>query len=499
MYLIPQQEWISWRDAIWSIVGYEPRIGEQQGFHNAEQPNKIIIAGNQFGKSYALAKEALPLLLLPNRHIGILGATSELASEEYNYIEVDLYKLVEAGFLSEKDFQYNVKNHTLTFKHGRSRTNWSWLKVGSSRNSAVYEGKQLDLLIISEASNEGMNVDWIIHKMPSRLMTRQGCYLIATTPLEAGKLYFWTKKQKTRKDCYYRDKIPTHDNPLISREVLQNIKDTMPATYYNERILGQWQSYGGLVMTEFTKKAHVFESYNELPNDLSIWGGMDFGEVAMSVFLIIGHSASTGAYYVLDELAREGVPIQRFCLMIKNFLAEPKGYHRNQGLGYKDFPIFSEDAKAGYIHEFNVAGFDQVHPARKQLYENYHKESIRYVNGMYKRDELFIFAGCQNLIENNENYAWDKETGDPKKGFEDSVDALRYAIYGDLLGCGFTAQQIFDVFSVIDRSKKIEVPQGKLYDDNEQRKLNEDERPHPVVISRKMNLDAHDSMNAWGN
>ena len=82
--------------------------------------------------------------------------------------------------------------------------------------------------------------------------------------------------------------------------------------------------------------------------------------------------------------------------------------------------FYCDDARPDYVYEFKGT------QANKAVIEG-----ITYVAELLKNNRLFIMPSCKNLLTEIFEYSWNERTGkeEPIKNKDDSLDALRYALY----------------------------------------------------------------------
>jgi len=442
--------WQAWRDIVWQntptgiMPRYVPSI-RQLDFHDAPEPKRIFIAGNRFGKSLAGAKEILPLILLPRKNIGLVASEMSLTDPELNYVLEDLnyFCLHNLFGMTDSTIEAKLKKNYYIIKHG-AKSNWSYIYYDSTAKKIALEGKEFDLIVPCEAAHPQFKTNWLVQYMGPRLSSRKGVWFMLMTPCERGEFYVWLQNQKSRKDVYYRDEVHSLESPFSYPEFLNDMKDTMPEHFYNERFGGQWQSYGGLIMNEFRPQKNIIYDVNNLPDDLRLFGGIDFGPIDPNVLLVIGHSKSENAYYCLNELFIPRISIQEFAIQCIKFLNE-------LGLNHSNIPLYGDTAKEGYLRQFREAGFKNITPAPKALLReyDYYMESLHQVNGLFKINKLFICSGLRELLLCINNYSWNSVTQKPKHEFSHGPDALRYAIFGDMFSRGFSPKQVFELYKRI--------------------------------------------------
>jgi len=406
-----------------------------------EERNGNMNGSNRCGKTRVGSVEGLSVILLPNRSVWCIGAISELARHEWNYIVSDLMWLWDQGLLGIFGIfdKPRIKEH-----EGKIfLSNGSFCHVKSMLRPSTLEGIALDLIILAELSNPQSNVDWVQHMMLPRLIDYAGSWIAFYTHLQNPDLKCWVEDMIAEGSVHHISGISAYDVPHIDNDELELLKKTMPKDYFNERILGEYVEYVGKVYSEFVDDIHIFDDMNELPSDCTYFAGVDFGEAALHACILTAHSRTTNTYYIIDEVTIKSPSVQLFFEEIKSRLTQ-------WGYNYQTFPLYGDDDAASCILEMRAYGLDNLRPANKKLYKDYWLESIRRINGLFHEGRIKVHSECKTTLRELRNYLWDRKSKKPMDKFNDCLDALRYGIFANLFTSGVSPSDIFDTIKIFE-------------------------------------------------
>ena len=204
------------------------------------------------------------------------------------------------------------------------------------------------------------------------------------------------------------------DNPFLSEEYvreLEEMKVRNPARYkvYG---LGEWGvNVDGLVFSNW--RVSNFD-YTQIEGELLI--GLDFGfinDISAIVASII--CEETKQIYVFRTYGARGKTNSELAAIIKD-------------LGFSKSVIIADSAEPKSIEEIRREGVSRIRNSTKG------KDSI--IHGIQKLQnyEIIVHPSCGGLIEEFENYTWekDKNTGTflnkPIDSYNHYIDALRYSL-----------------------------------------------------------------------
>jgi len=424
-YKLDLDYWFDWQDYVWNMVNYKP-YPWQRNFHKRMEKDAILHATNQGGKSLMKAMEALPLLLLPNQHIWVVSATFELGTYEWIYcIEGEPtagilgINQLKRKYRKYRDIRVNEAKHEI-------KTPWaSFIKAKSIRTGGAEEAEGVDWMMISEASNKNMPVNYYEQYMEPRLIVRNGSFGIATTLRGKGGFVNWCRERAKRDDCYYATGITAYDCPHITKEAIDRAEEIMPTKYFEERFLGMAVAYLGEIIRSYNiydnvlfqsevediKKAIVFDKCD-------IFGSVYYGFGAKrSFFLLLAHNYETDQLYVIDEIV-EDEPITALALARKIANLFDKWEIDS------DKTIYSNQTLCDTLYTCDLSGADFIDD------EDALESSLGRTDSYFELNKIEVAKNLEGMKFSLDNYIWDREKDAPLQENFEGVECLRIAIEG---------------------------------------------------------------------
>lgn len=203
------------------------------------------------------------------------------------------------------------------------------------------------------------------------------------------------------------------DNKFLSeeyRQELERLKDRNPA-YYRIYCLGEFATLDKLVFPTYTTK---IISDNDIKG-LKRWIGLDFGYINDPSALVWGFiDTSKRKIYVTGEYVKRGMRNDEIAETIISL-----GLHKDKSFG--------DSAEPKSIDEIKSKGVN-IEPTVKG------KDSVIHGIQWIQQYELIIDERCFKVIEELDNYTWqkDKQTGEyinePVDTFNHTIDAIRYGL-----------------------------------------------------------------------
>lgn len=225
------------------------------------------------------------------------------------------------------------------------------------------------------------------------------------------------------------------DNPGLSEEYKENLRNTLVGADYDRDVLGQWSASSDRIFKHFSESRHVIRELPPIERYLAV--GFDYGDSAFSSAVVIGQTFD-GKLVVVDEFGysakkegnRQLAPSELASLFIEWL---------NTLDGVPDY-IFVDPGGggAGFMKQLLVdpnitPWYGAVGQAKKGAGSII--TGIGYVKSLMAQDRLLVHARCENLIREFFAYSWDTEASERKNedvplsdGNDHFVDALRYAL-----------------------------------------------------------------------
>jgi PBSX family phage terminase large subunit len=230
---------------------------------------------------------------------------------------------------------------------------------------------------------------------------------------------------------YYALHFGVDDNPYLSEDFKQTLRETLTGLFYRRNYLGEWCLAEGAIFDFLDKKIHVVK---RPPRAAEFWiAGIDYG--ASNAFACVLLGFSSGNY------AQEGAHMW----VEKEYYwdSEKMGRQKRNSEFARDLVAFFDgySVRACYIDpsaeafqvELRHIGIRAVH-ADNDVYNG-----IMTMTNLLAEGSLTICESCPNLIREMEGYVWDPKKSargldEPFKENDHAVDALRYAVRSFLKG-----------------------------------------------------------------
>ena len=228
------------------------------------------------------------------------------------------------------------------------------------------------------------------------------------------------------------------DNNFIDDTVKENIEElaNRNEAYYKIYALGEFATLDKLVFPKYEKTLLSREELVDLPS----FFGLDFGFVNdPSAFIHIKIDERNKRLYFVEEYVRKGMLNDEIAKVIKN-------------LGYAKEVITADSAEQKSVSELRRHGIDRIVGAKKP------PGSILQGIQFMQQYDLIADERCVKLIEELENYTWqkDRKSGEyvnkPSDTYNHVIDASRYAIQGYT---GYNKQKNTDIKKQINLARRL--------------------------------------------
>lgn len=221
----------------------------------------------------------------------------------------------------------------------------------------------------------------------------------------------------------------TSENPYVSIEELNEIKQTTDASIFRQEYEAEFVEMAGAIYPMFKKNIHVVQN-RELPSHWDKVVGMDWG-MRNDTAVIYAAISEFGEVYVYDMLYGNGKTVSQWADIMKN---------RHDHLEVSQWVI--DPAALSQAKEFSNYGihFISYNPETQKRINDVNI-GINLVQQYLLEGKIKIFEHCETLIKQMEQYQWEPETSrlglDPKpkplKKDDHAVDALRYLVMARLV------------------------------------------------------------------
>jgi PBSX family phage terminase large subunit len=210
------------------------------------------------------------------------------------------------------------------------------------------------------------------------------------------------------------------DNPSLTPEYIEEVKQLYSGAMYDRMILGKWVMSEGVVFSEFTRDIHFFGNTDEKTFGEYIVG-VDHGWENPLAMVLFGVDYD-GNYYILDEIYKKHQHIDG---SLKELVKSRGWLNLPRRISY----FYADTNRPDLNQQLNRLFNYPVIPAIKDVIEG-----IQCVNGFFKRKRLFVHKSkVPEVVRELESYVWKSKTGttidDVVKENDHAMDAIRYAIY----------------------------------------------------------------------
>lgn len=224
----------------------------------------------------------------------------------------------------------------------------------------------------------------------------------------------WIEKAKEKKALYIH--FLMDDNPILSKQAIQNAKRMYSGVFYDRYILGQWVAPEGLIYPMFNKEKHIVK--RTPPHCEKYIISIDYGTVNPTSAGLWGLYDSR--WYRLDEYYFDS-------RAIGEQKTDSEHYDEIKKLAGSNYveKIIVDPSAASLITLIRREGRFKVEPASNRVIDG-----IREVaNHLYVGDLLFA-EKCTACIKEFSLYSWDKSTNEdkPLKTNDHAMDDTRYFV-----------------------------------------------------------------------
>lgn len=393
------------------LVGYYP-YPQQRAFHEDRHRIKILAGGKRIGKSLMASREIEPILMTPETHVWIVGATYRRAVKEFEYIWDDLIRSLHFG-TREKNF--NVRG-------GYMNIRFAWnavVEVRSAKDPNELEAEPLDGVILAEPAQLP---EYVFELSRERVAERRGVMILNGTPPLARH---WLKARYDRGfdpdwPDYASFHIPATEAPYPGLDEVAKLKRELSDLRFRRDVLAEFVATEEIVYADFEYPVHVDDV--EYDKNLPLYRAFDPGYKSPCVCLWVQVDEGKGRVYVIDEY------YEQFRSESENIEAI---LEQHDEAGYdKPTDNTCDPHMASFRHELDARGVELDSMAGSQKGDV--ERGIELVRQALKLlpdggPGLIVDRGCNHTIDEFTLYHYADTTGEKiAKEDDHCMDALRY-------------------------------------------------------------------------
>ena len=297
-----------------------------------------------------------------------------------------------------EDPRWNATDRKFTFASG------TIIEFFSADSPGKVHGPSRDILFI----NEGQNIRW---ETANQLMIRTREFVIVDyNPTHE----FWAHTE-LGPDPRFRQIVSTYkDNRFLTAAQIEDIeKGKKNANWWRVYGLGQTGQLEGVI--------YNFEQIDQMPDNAGLVriGGLDYGFT----------NSKTAGVDILADVRRKELYLDEMFYntgMLNSDIIRALNAH---GFPKKGPRLYADCAEPKSNEEIKRAGFNVFGSYKGKSIE----EQIAFVQGW----KIYVTKRSVNLIKEGRNYIWDtdadgKKLNVPIKDYDHGMDAMRYAVFGQL-------------------------------------------------------------------
>jgi len=387
----------------------------QSQFFNSESRFLLNSGGVGSGKTYSIILKTINLIR-ENPNIFILIGAQTYTSLRDTVLR-EFLNLVHPSMITN----YNKSLLHFTFWNGAE------VIFRSLDDESKLKSLNLGAVAIDEMTEIG---EEIFKMLRTRLRQKNMpcCLYGATNPSTFGSWVYkyFIENPITGSEVVYSISA---DNEYLPKEYLADLETLRKSNpeYYNRMVMGKWGALEGLIYN----LPMAQRSVNPTKPYQRYIAGLDFGYDHPTAFLVAG--VINGTYYIINELHERKMTPDDIADRIKSKMEE-----------YEIDIIYADGSRPEIIEHLNRLDIPAV-GADKAVFDG-----LMTVKQLINTQKLYVDAeACPMAIREFDSYVWDKKNKVkeiPIKLNDDSMDAIRYLCYSDLLKNGGDLSSDFESY-----------------------------------------------------
>lgn len=314
-----------------------------------------------------------------------------------DFEEIFQKEKIIAGTLLD-DPRWNATDRVFRFPSG------TIIEFFSADSPGKVHGPSRDILFI----NEGQNIKW---ETANQLMIRTREFIIVDyNPTHE----FWAHTELAT-DARFKSIVSTYkDNRFLTQAQVEDIEK-------GKKNKNWWRVYGLGQTGQLEGVIYQFEQIDQMPDNAGLVriGGLDYGFT----------NSKTAGVDILADVRRKELYLDEMFYntgMLNSDIIRALNAH---GFPKKGPRLYADCAEPKSNEEIKRAGFNVFGSYKGKSIE----EQIAFVQGW----KIYVTKQSVNLIKEGRNYIWDTDADGnklnvPIKDFDHGMDAMRYAVFGQL-------------------------------------------------------------------
>ena len=370
-----------------------------------ENPKILICSGaKRAGKTFLLILAfAGHAAKFKNCGVKFIIAGTDQAAIRRNILD-DLESLVGHEIKLDKSNSFNLFGNTVYCLGGKNSDAWKNARGFTAAGALLNEATALN--------------DRFVKECISRCSYKGARIFIDTNPenpnhtIKTDYIDHDGERLKTGRINVRAFNFTLFDNTTLDPEYVESIIKSTPEGMFSDRdIFGRWVSAEGIVYRDFNNDYYISDDKIENVTFVKYIAGVDWGYEHYGAIVVVGITADR-KYILVEEYADRHREID-YWVNIANTI-------KNK---YGNIIFYCDSARPEHIARFRREGVHAVNANKCVL------SGIETIAGLYKMHRLCISENVKRFKEEISQYAWNSNTGEPIKTFDDVQDALRYAIY----------------------------------------------------------------------
>ncbi len=396
--------------------------GFQQRFIRSSTQGRLILVGNQEGKTEIGAFEASSYALgeHPHKHIRIPNIGWVITAKPLKEgVEKELLPKI-TGLVGSEDIRA-IKNNSQGIPYKILwRSGSTTFMLSAEQDDKVFEGSTIDWCWFDEPMRRSIYI-----AVRRGLMKAGGHWWWSMTPLDEPWIYdeLYDKALKGSKEIEIFEGNPG-ENVHVPAEERQRFKESLTEEEIETRIYGKFRHLSGRVFKTYDPQRHKVPSF-DIPRHWPVWAATDPHTRKPHAVLFLA-CAPTGAFYVCNEIFTK-VQIEELGQLSLDIGSQYKLVER-----LIDTSGQEEDWRRESAREIlqNVGWRTKL--AQKK---NKKKSGILKINQLFAKNQLFVMEHCLRthkelmLQTYRKSHARDgRLLEEPEKNWDDMTDCLRYIL-----------------------------------------------------------------------